>query len=112
MIEDESLIAMELEDMLEDMGHEVVGLAGTLERSLQLVETHGGSVDAVVLDANLGGASAAPVAAALRERDIPFLVASGYEETELRHLGIEGPRVGKPYQADEIDFALAALCRP
>ena len=63
--EDEPLIAMEIEEVLSDAGFESVQLAATVEQALLLVEADG--CDAAVLDANLGGMSAEPVAAALRQ---------------------------------------------
>jgi CheY-like chemotaxis protein len=109
VIEDETLIAMELADLLEDLGHRVVGVAGTLGRSLRLVEEFGERLDAVLLDANLGGISSEPVAQQLRLRGVPFVVASGYEGEELKRFGFNEPRVNKPYRRDEIQSALSAL---
>ena len=51
-VEDEGLIAMELDDMLGDLGHEVIGPAATVESALRLLE--GARPDAAVVDANLG----------------------------------------------------------
>jgi DNA-binding response OmpR family regulator len=109
VIEDEILIAMELADLLEDLGHQVIGVAGTLGRSLRLVEELGEKLDAVLLDANLGGMSSEPVAQELRLRGVPFLVASGYASDELVRFGFDEPRVGKPYRRDDIQSALSAL---
>jgi CheY-like chemotaxis protein len=109
VIEDESLIAMELSDLLEDLGHLVIGVAGTLNRSLEIVDGLSEALDGAILDANLGGTSAVPVAQALRARNVPFVIASGYELEELQRLGFDAPRVGKPYRRDEIRSALAAL---
>ena len=109
VIEDEALIAMDLQDMLADLGHEVLGVSGTIDHALRLIEDCGDRVDAVLLDANLGGASARPIADLLRERNMRFIVASGYGREELRHLGFDGPSIGKPYRREEIDTALAGL---
>jgi CheY-like chemotaxis protein len=88
VIEDEALIAMELECMLEDLGHEVLGVGGTLDQALLLVDNHAQEADAAVLDANLGGTSAVPVAEAMDARDLPYIVASGYEPEELQRFGL------------------------
>ncbi|HCP64160.1 MAG TPA: hypothetical protein DIU09_06190 [Hyphomonadaceae bacterium] len=76
IVEDEPLIALDLEGMLLGADFEVVDIAGTIEKALALIEM--GSLDAVLLDANLKGISSAPVALALAERGLPFLVLSGY----------------------------------
>lgn len=107
VVEDESLIAMEFECLLEDLGH--LGIAGTPDGALRLLSELSGQIDAVVLDANLGGRSAAPVAHALRARSVPFVIASGYEPAELRHLGFEEAGVGKPYSREAMRQALDRL---
>lgn len=109
VVEDDSLIAMELECLLEDLGHRVLGIAGTPDGALRLLSELSGQIDAVVLDANLDGRSAAPVAHALRARSVPFVIASGYEPAELRHLGFEEAGVGKPYSREAMRQALDRL---
>jgi CheY-like chemotaxis protein len=109
VVEDESLIALELEDLLAELGHRVVEVCGTVSRALALVERRAGELDAAILDANLGGTSAAAIARLLKERQIPFVVASGYTADDLRSLGLDGPRIGKPYRKQEIASALAEL---
>ena len=109
IVEDESLIALELEDLLAELGHRVVEVCGTVPRALALVERHAGEIDGAILDANLGGTPATSIARLLEKRQVPFLIASGYTADELRGLGLDGPRIGKPYHKQEIASALAAL---
>ena len=109
VVEDEMVIAMELEDLLLDLGHEVLGVAGTLNRALRLIEELAGKIDVVVLDANLGGLSAAPVAEALGKHGIPYVVASGYSPEELYGHGFDARLIGKPYKSSEIESALLAI---
>jgi DNA-binding response OmpR family regulator len=109
VIEDESLIALELEDLLIELGHRVVEVCGTVSRALALVDRYAGEIDGAILDANLGGTSATAIARRLEAQAVPFLIASGYTADELRDLGLEGPRIGKPYRKQEIASALAAL---
>ena len=107
-VEDEALIAMELEGMLQDLGHEVIGPTATVATALSLLRS---SVpDVAVIDANLGGVSAAPIVEALREREIPVILASGYETRELRQLGLEGHLVKKPYSARDLAKGIATVC--
>jgi CheY-like chemotaxis protein len=109
VVEDETLIALELEDLLAELGHRVVEVCGTVPRALALVDRHADELDAAILDANLGGTSAAAIARLLEERQVPFVFASGYTADDLRSLGLDGPRIGKPYRKQEIASALAAL---
>lgn len=76
VVDDEPVIAMELEYMLVEAGFTIAGVTGNLQTALSLVES--GICDAAILDANLNGVSAAPIAAALAARCLPFLVLSGY----------------------------------
>ena len=103
-VEDEALIAMELEAMLEDLGHEVIGPASTVEDALALLQR--AAPDAAVVDANLGGQSARPVVETLSKAGIPMVLASGYEARELNNLEISGVLVRKPYSERDLENAL------
>ncbi len=107
-VEDEAMIALELEDMLEELGYEVIGPAATIEAALQLLERS--SPDAAVVDANLGGETAKPIVDALRAEGVPVVLASGYEAHELRSFGLEGHLVRKPYNTLDLAKALEAVC--
>ncbi|MFN3662745.1 response regulator [Yoonia sp.] len=106
IVEDETIVAMDLEDILSDLGHEVLGVAATLKQALRFIEERSTDIDAVVLDANLAGVSSAPVAVVLQQHQIPYIVASGYGSEELRAQGLDGPMVGKPYEIHEIEASL------
>ena len=80
VVEDEYLIAFTLSDRLEGVGSIVVGPVPSVERAIKTVESNP-EIDAAILDVNLGGAKAYPVADALLAGNIPFVFASGYEET-------------------------------
>ena len=109
VIEDQSLVALELEDILTDLGYHVLGVGGSLDAALELVIQFGDELDAVLLDANLSGQSAAPVADLLRWQDVPFVLSSGYEADELRYLGFDAPRLAKPYVKEDVRRALLSL---
>lgn len=111
VVEDETLIAMTLEDALLDAGAQVVGIAGTVAQALALVERE--RPDAVTLDGNLRGQISGPVAARLDELGIRYLVVTGYVELTLAdpHLA-KAPRLPKPFTADSLVAAAAEhLCR-
>lgn len=109
VVEDDAIIAMELEDQLRDLGHHVMGVAGSVKQALRLVEELAEQIDAVILDANLSGVSSYPVADVLKQRRIRYIVASGYEPEELRAQGFDDPIIGKPYQSSQIEKALLSL---
>jgi DNA-binding response OmpR family regulator len=104
IVEDEFLVALHLEDLLIDMGHEVIGPAHRLDDALDIARTN--EFDFAVLDVNLAGTPSFPVAEILRERRIPFVFATGYGSEGL----IDGYRhetaLRKPYEAREIADAI------
>ncbi|HKR16209.1 response regulator [Rhizorhapis sp.] len=97
VVEDEALVAMLLEQMLEDLGCEVVSLAGTVGQALDQVERVAQKVDAAILDVNLGGERVYPVAEALAAHDVPFLFATGYGPSGLEDRYPEHMVLSKPY---------------
>ena len=81
IVEDEPLIALNLEELLVDAGFNIAAIAGKLEKALALIES--GACDAAIIDANLAGVSASPLASALTARGLPFIVLSGYSREQL-----------------------------
>ena len=82
IVEDEPIIALGLEDVLIDAGFQIAGVAGKLEKALSLVES--GVCDVAIVDTNLTGVSASPVAIALAALGIPFIVLSGYSPEQMQ----------------------------
>jgi PAS domain S-box-containing protein len=107
VIEDEPLVAMELEAQLGDLGWTVVGLAGTLEQARALIAR--ADCDAALLDVNLAGCPVDELAAALRRRDIPFAFATGYGRTGLPAGFRDGLILNKPFSVEQLNAVLAAL---
>ena len=104
IIEDETLIAMMVEGFLIDLGWNVVGLAGTLDRALAMVRD--ADIDAALLDVNLNGQESFAAAKILCDRRIPFVFATGYgmRGFDDRFPGV--PTLTKPYQPDDLEHAL------
>ena len=75
IVEDEMLVAMNVEDMLLGLGHEVAGIAGRLGPALALAKE--GEFDVAMLDVNLAGEPSFAVADMLKSRGIPYLFATG-----------------------------------
>jgi PAS domain S-box-containing protein len=107
VIEDDMLIALDLAEMLRELGHQVIGPVGRLSDALEIIERE--SVDAAVLDANLGGESAAPIAKRLRTLAIPFVVATGYAQVPDFGAADETLVLTKPIAAQDLRGALRAL---
>lgn len=96
LVEDETLVALMVEDMLAEMGCVVVEVAGTLERGLALATAELG-VDGAILDVNLGGQKVYPVAETLTSRGIPFIFATGYGIAGIASEYAHVPALAKPY---------------
>lgn len=75
IVEDVSVIAMSLADVLRDLGFEIVGSVGSQKRALTLLDQS--CVDAVVLDLTLEDGLCTVLAATLRARGVPFVIYSG-----------------------------------
>jgi CheY-like chemotaxis protein len=105
VVEDEMLVAMNIEDMLLAMGHEVAGLASRLAPALQLARE--GEFDLAMLDVNLAGETSFPVADILRERGIPFLFATGYGADGIEPGYRGAPVLQKPFRSSDLAGALA-----
>ena len=110
LIEDEPLVAMDLEARLMDAGWTVVGMAGTLEQARKLVA--GADCDAALLDVNLAGRPVDELAAALRRRKIPFAFATGYGRSALPDGFREAPVLSKPFDAEQLAAVVGALVAP
>ena len=103
--EDEMLVLMELEDMLRELGCEVVGPVSTVAAALTAIEESG--LDGALLDMNLHGEQILPAVEKLQAQSIPFLLVTGYagsngDEPALRH----APRLTKPFSLQGLGAAM------
>ncbi|MDP3659161.1 response regulator [Phenylobacterium sp.] len=78
LVEDESLVALMMQDLLTDLGCEVVASFGSLNPALIWLEQQETPPDGALLDVNLGGELVFPLAAALAAKRVPFAFATGY----------------------------------
>lgn len=106
IVEDEILIAMLLEDIVADLGHDPVGPMMRLQPALAAAERE--DVDFAILDINLAGQQSFPVADCLRRRAIPFIFASGYGQAGLTGDYSGVPVLQKPYDPGQIASMIAA----
>lgn len=100
VVEDEAMVSMMLEDMLADLGCQVVGPAASLTSGLRLAES--AEVEGAVLDVNLAGEKVFPIADVLAGRGVPFVYATGYGRAGLREEDLTRPVVQKPYSVQEL----------
>lgn len=100
-VEDEALVAMLIEDMLLELGVEVVGPASKLETALKLAAE--AEIEAAVLDIKVGGALTFPVADVLLARGVPVVFATGYGSSVLPDRLRHTLTLHKPF--DRAEFA-------
>lgn len=104
------MVALDVEQVLKESGFDVADVAFSLEIALDLVSR--GGFDAAVLDANLKGMSAAPVADALTALGLPFIVTTGYALDQRPESFRTAPYVRKPYRPVELVRALKQILTP
>ena len=105
IVEDEAVVAMLLEDMLMDLGHEVVAAFGRFDQALGAAGSL--DLDLAILDVNLNGVLTYPVAETLKARSIPVIFATGYGAEGLREDWRTVPVIQKPFQIRDLQKAIA-----
>ena len=108
LVEDEAMVAMMLEDMLDDLGCEVIGPAGNVSRALELVGADQGIAGAI-LDVNVGGQPIYPVAETLKARGVPFVFITGYGSADIDGRVSDAPTVQKPFSLPVLRDTLARV---
>ncbi|HTK34252.1 MAG TPA: response regulator [Caulobacteraceae bacterium] len=106
VVEDEMFVAMLIEDILTDLGCEVVGPAASVAEALRL--TAGSApLDGAVLDVNLGAETVYPVADALQRAQVPYVFVTGYSAASLNEAHRGQPLIQKPFNPDSFAAELA-----
>jgi PAS domain S-box-containing protein len=109
-VDDDSLIGMSTVDMLEDLGHEVIGVDSGAQ-ALDVLRD-GRKIDLLITDFSMPKMNGAQLAKAARQLrpELPILIATGYAELP-QEAEIDIPRLGKPYQQDQLAAAIAKVLR-
>jgi two-component system, response regulator PdtaR len=107
IVEDNALVALDLEQQLLSAGHSVAGIAATVEEAVDLASDGANLalVDVLLAD----GSSGADAAAELKERfNIPcvFVTATLPEQPEVRRMGLG--HLSKPYTGKDVLDTVAA----
>jgi DNA-binding NtrC family response regulator len=112
VVEDEFLIAMELDSILLDAGAEVVGPCGSTAEAHFLLRKVDG-VRAAILDLRLGNDTSIPLARHLTRQGVPFIFFTG--QVDMSPIHAEYPTatiISKPFQRSAILAALANIIEP
>jgi CheY-like chemotaxis protein len=106
VVEDEALVAMMVQDLLQDGGYTVVGPASRVTAALRLAQSE--ALDAAVLDVNVSGEPIFPVADVLAGRGIPVVFLTGYGMSGLPEPYRRHAVIDKPIDAEKLAAAVAA----
>ncbi|GAM97853.1 response regulator [alpha proteobacterium U9-1i] len=110
VVEDEAVVAMLIEDMLADLGHEVAAIAGKLDHAL--TASRDLPLDLAILDVNLNGQRTYEVAEVLRSRGVPVIFATGYGAGGIDAAWRDAEVLQKPFQIEALSSAIATVVRP
>ncbi len=99
ILEDDPFIASDLQAILEDEGHEIVGVFDSLSEAYKHLEDN---FDYALLDVDVVGGKSFGVAAALAERDIPFAFVSASQPGDLPQSLRQVAFIPKPFEESAI----------
>ena len=107
LVEDETMLAMLMEMMLEDLGFATAYHASTLNDGIEYARN--GEYDLAILDINIIGGDSFPIAAAIADRGIPFMFCSGYGRLGIPDAWLNRRCIAKPFSAEQLSEALSEL---
>ena len=109
LVEDETVAAIDLECLIEDLGHHVTAVAITPVEAKRRMKSV--PVDLVILGATHVGLSSLDFARSLRRVGMPAVVSSRQSEAELRALGFIEPALQKPFRQSDVEALLTNPAR-
>lgn len=110
IVEDEVLVALDMEEVISQAGFTVVGLARDPDEAMRLIDRE--HIDVAIVDANLCGQSCAPIALRLRARGVPFVAISGYSADQLGEWLGDALLLNKPLDSDRLVAEIRRLNVP
>jgi CheY-like chemotaxis protein len=106
LVEDEGGIALLIEDLLEELGCDVVASVARLARAYEAVQSR--LLDLVVLDVNVAGEKSFDFARMLVDRGTPFVFSTGYGSGGLPVDLQNHPVLAKPFSLSDLSRSIAA----
>jgi DNA-binding response OmpR family regulator len=107
LVEDEGMVALLIEEMLTDLGVEIVASVARLADACELART--ATIDFALLDVNLGSEFIFPAARLLRERQVPFMFSTGYGSKGANDEFSDVPAIAKPFNIGQLEEKLRTL---
>lgn len=112
LVEDETLVAVMIEQMVEELGGTVVGSEAGIDGALTFLAKHHSEIDVALLDVNLNGNRSYDVANAISGHGIPLVFATGYTDDDIITEWRSRPVLAKPFRLAELEGALAMALSP
>lgn len=109
VVEDETVAAIDLECILEELGHSVADVSIVPALAEKALKEKAHCIDAVLLGSHQVGISSLPLANSLIRRGLPVVITSRRPVAELRALGFEAPVLAKPFRSEDVARMAAAL---
>lgn len=107
IVEDETVASIELECVLEDLGHRVVDVAVSPLFAEKTLKTH--KVDAIIFGATVVGLPPYALAEMVKRLGLPAVVTSAHTEDFARVLGFKVPFIRKPFVREDVARVLSGL---
>jgi DNA-binding response OmpR family regulator len=109
VVEDNTLIAMDLAAVLQEAGCTVIGPCSRIAKALEDMADK--KIDVALLDVNLGGEKVFPLMDSLLAAGVPCLIVTGYSRDSIPAQYGKVPILLKPHQRDELLGSLNQLLR-
>src|SRR5579872_1169501 len=110
LVEDEALVAMMMQDVLEDLGCTVFGPHRTIASAVDAAKAE--TVDLALLDINLGDELVYPAAEILAARGVRFVFLTGYDNEHVDPDFRYAPVLQKPFDREALQRALTESSAP
>ena len=100
IVEDDTLIALDLQTLVENAGYNVIGPAWSVEAAVKLLEH--AKPDLALLDINLGGINSFRIAEMLVAKAVPFIFVTAHSRRILHDDYADRPVLEKPFLPDTL----------
>lgn len=110
IVEDEAMVALDLEAQVSDLGYQIFGVFSTLDDALNALADR--LPDIALLDGNLGGTDSVPVAEILNGKGVPVVFLTGYDSFRELPEGLANSKIlTKPVSTDDLESTISALAQ-
>jgi CheY-like chemotaxis protein len=112
VVEDDFIVAFDMQTLLEERGARVLGPASSLEEAREILAGERPTI--AILDVNLNGEYVFPLVTELREQHVPFMFATAYADDErlFPEEARTAPRLSKPVLPNVLIGQMLRLLRP